>query len=134
TESSHVDIVTKDSETVTVGVIDCGKKTESDIDVITKDSETVTIGVIAGEKTESTDVEIITKDSETVTVIAGGKTETTTEKTTSSGHVEAVVGGIVAGGIIAGTIEGHEDTTKVDIITKDSEVVTVGVIDVEEKT
>lgn len=131
---SKVDVITKDSEKITVGVITAEeKKTHSEVDVITKDSKIVTIGVIDDKKHTST-------------------------------HAGAVVGGVIAGGIIAGVIsnivsdkkdtdkkdtnkkdtnkkdsekkdsEKKDTISKVDIVSNESEKVTVGVVVDEEDT
>jgi hypothetical protein len=133
----NVDIITSGSGSITVGAMTTGESTT--LEAIVNDTDAVTIGVKTSEKTES-------KESEAITVRAtsGEKNVSSevdsAEKHSSSHVIEAVAGGVLAGGIIAEIISAEKDTvSKVDVINKDSETVTVDVVaggekDVSSKT
>ena len=108
TETGHIETIVGG---VITGVIAGEKNSTSKIEVVKKDSENVIVGVVSEDKkVGSADIEIV-------------------KKHTSSGHVEAI-----AGGVVAGIVTGHKDTTKVDVVSKESEVVSVGIISADKKT
>ncbi|KAL9540180.1 hypothetical protein MBANPS3_009830, partial [Mucor bainieri] len=135
--SSKVDVVTGSSESVTVGIIS-GKiiddKETSTIEADIKETTSAAIDVIETETSSST----VTKDTQVDAISSGEKTESaatgkTTNQTKSHDITTGVASGIVVGvaaGVAAEVIShGKKSSSKVDIITKESESVTVGVIE-----
>ncbi|GAA5797834.1 hypothetical protein HPULCUR_003230 [Helicostylum pulchrum] len=149
TENITVGVISGQKETITEidsvisgGVVAGGiiagsiiedKETIIDVDVVTKDSEKITVGIVTEEKDACSKVDVITEESEKVTI--GVITDDKTATKTDSKKNGAIVGGVIAGGIIAGVISGvvsDKKDTECDVITKDTEKVTVGVITEED--
>ncbi|KAG1122588.1 hypothetical protein G6F42_011339 [Rhizopus arrhizus] len=126
---SQVGAITKESSSISSGVIHGETETSSKIDVITGGSESVTVGVISGKiiddkesssieadvnKSTSTAIDVIetetssstvTKDTEVNTAISGEKTETSAlDKVTNENKSTITTG--VASGIVVGVAAG----------------------------